>query len=111
MKLSELNKAMNPLAEVTDGREKMEIKELYGQVATLDKFMFATDDNDKKYAVVCLKEYPKYFHFSGLLETKYLELIADDEELQQELRKGNIKFKYEQGITRKGQRFTIVSVV
>lgn len=111
MKLSELNKAMNPLAEVTSGRDKMEIKELYGQTATLEKFMFSTDENDKKYAVVCLKEYPNYFHFSGLLETKYLELIANDSELQEELKKGNIKFKYEQGVTRKGQRFTIVSVV
>lgn len=110
MKLSEITKTLNPLAEITEGREKMQISDLYGKTATVDSFMIATDETGKDYAVVHCKEYPNYFHFGGTMETKILKLIEGDAEATNEFKQTGIKLHYSLGRTKQNQNFTVVSI-
>lgn len=111
MKLSELKTKLNPLAEITGNREKMDIKDLYGTDVTLDDFMIATDEEGKEYAVATCKEYPAYFHFGGSMETTILKMISEDAECLAEFREKGLRVHYEQGKTKKGQTFTLVTIL
>lgn len=111
MKLSQLNEALNPLARITDNREKIDTNELYGKTFTAIDYILTKDNKDKEFVVVRTKEQPNNFHFGGHIETKIFKMIEEDDELKTEFVLNGVKLHYELGRTREGQRITLVTVV
>lgn len=112
MKLNEINKALNTRNSISDGKEKMNINELYGGTFTIVAYEFVKSnkyDNDS--AVVLLKEYPNHFHFSGLMETKLLEIIDGDDEAKAEFEQNGVRVQYTVAENKNGKQFTKINVV
>lgn len=109
MKLSELKERLNPIEKFTEGLEKMDAKELDGQTLTVDNFIIV-ESNDKPYAIVHCKEYPKNFHFAGMVETNILLEIRNDDECYAEFINFGVKFKYSSVKNKNNQQYMKVTM-
>ena len=111
MKLSELKKQLNILAEITENREKIETEKLYGQTLTIDEYVIVKESNGEFYAVAHAKELPNNFHFAGSIESEILATIDCDEELKAEFEQTGVKLKFEMAKSKNNRNYTKVTMI
>lgn len=88
-----------------DGREKGDLRDLYGEVVTIKDVGFI-DGDDGKFAVLDIKEHPNHFFFGASVVSGHL-LELDTEELE-ELRKEGLPVKFTEAKSKKNRRYQTV---
>ena len=111
MKLADLKRQLNALGEITENREKIETKDLYGKTLTVDEFLIFGDRNGEPYAVAHCKELPDKFHFAGSIETEILMSIKNDDEMYSEFKQTGVKLKFEEAKSKNNRNYTKVTMV
>lgn len=68
--IKELMKSLERISPVTDGRDKMEMSDVYNVRVTIDDLDIITPGKGDPYVVLHLKEYPDKFVFGGSVVTQ-----------------------------------------
>lgn len=111
MKLSDLKKQLNILAEITENREKIETEKLYGQTLTIDEYVIVKESDGTFYAVAHAKELPNNFHFCGSIESEILAMIDADDELKAEFNQTGVRLKFEMAKSKNNRNYTKVTML
>lgn len=115
-KFSDAAKATKNNSMVTLNRTKIDGKELFGKIITINECDLLKDENGKDFAVCAYQEDPNKFFFGGVQLTNIVkawlnmyggDVVACNADLKNE----PVKIQMSEGKTKKGKTMTVVEVI
>lgn len=98
MTLKDRARKMREISYLMEGKEKLETKDVIGEVLTIDDYDIIGRSSEQPYAIIVFREYPDSFLFAGMVLTSLLldleaDVEADNLTLHDELQKEKFQIK------------------